>query len=248
MRYYTKTDIGMVRSNNQDSVMAFRRGAYTCAVVCDGMGGANGGNIASSMAVKTFCDKVRKNLSAAMPDELTGGDLGRLLQAAVDDANDIVYNRALYEPGLEGMGTTLVGVIADENGAVAINVGDSRLYAFKNGKLEQVSVDHSFVQYLIDRGAISKTEAKHHPNKNIILKAVGIAESMQGDTYYIHDFDYLLLCSDGLTNHVEDFEIQSILAGTPGRRTSVTGRIDSMIALANSRGGTDNITVAIIGR
>ncbi len=248
MRYYTKTDIGMVRSNNQDSVAAFRRGTYTCAVVCDGMGGANGGNIASSMAVSAFCEKVRKNLAAASPDELTGGDLGRLLQAAVEDANDRVYNRALYEPGLEGMGTTLVGVIASEDGAVAINVGDSRIYALKGGKLEQISRDHSFVQYLIDRGAISRGEAKHHPNRNIILKAVGISENIDGEVFYIRDFDYLLLCTDGLTNHVEDFEIQNILSGTPGRRTSVTSRIDSLIALANSRGGTDNITVAIIGR
>ncbi len=248
MRHYTKTDVGMVRSNNQDSVNAFKRGGFTVAVVCDGMGGANGGNVASAMAVKAFCSKVRKNLGLAESDGLTGGDLGRLLSSAADDANEQVYNRALYESGLEGMGTTLVGVIANDDMAVAINIGDSRLYCMKGGKLTQVSNDHSFVQYLIDRGAITREEAKHHPNRNIILKAVGITESVAGDIFYVKDFDYLLMCTDGLTNHVEDFEIEDILAGTPGVKASLSSKGESLVALANARGGSDNITVAIIGR
>ncbi len=248
MKYSCKTDTGRVRQNNQDSHQVINRDNYLCVVVCDGMGGASGGNVASQIAVKTFCTRVRKNFSIAGPDELTSGDVSRILGVAAEDANEAVYNKALYEPGLEGMGTTLVACIAYDGGAVGINIGDSRLYVMQDGRLSQVSEDHSFVQYLINKGAITPDEAKHHPNKNIILKAVGINESVTGDIFFIKDYDYILLCTDGLTNMLEDFEIQNILAGTVGKRISLSKKAETLIELANSRGGTDNITVAIIGR
>ncbi|MBO4452977.1 MAG: Stp1/IreP family PP2C-type Ser/Thr phosphatase [Clostridia bacterium] len=248
MRFYGKTDIGLKRRNNQDSYAVFARDGYVCAIVCDGMGGAKGGNIASGTAVKAFASVIRKAFSAKDPAASDARAVKTLLRSAADAANKAVYEKAIADEELDGMGTTIVAAICTEAGCFAINIGDSRLYKRTAAGIKQVSKDHSFVQYLIDKGEISQAEAAFHPNKNIILRALGVNSTVEGDCYTIKDFEQLLLCTDGLTNHLSDLRIEEIitLQNANGRKASLKARVDRLIEEANSEGGSDNITAVLI--
>lgn len=248
MKYGGKTDVGIKRKNNQDSYAVFSKEGYFCAVVCDGMGGAKGGNIASGLAVKTFASIIKKAFSARNADDYTESDIKRLLKTAVDEANQAVHEKSLCDNELEGMGTTLVAVLSCLCGTFAVNVGDSRLYRQVDGVLDQISTDHSFVQYLIDKGEITHEDAVNHPNKNIILRALGVNERVEGDYFRIDSFDRLLLCTDGLTNHVPDKKIGEIISGSyMPKPPSYKARAERLIAEANDGGGLDNITAVLIG-
>lgn len=248
MKYGGKTDIGVKRKTNQDSFAVFSKNSYFCAIVCDGMGGAKGGNIASGLAVKTFATVIKKAFSEKSADDFTESEIKRLMKGAVDEANSAVHAKSLTDVELDGMGTTLVAVLNCLCGTFAVNVGDSRLYRQTDGFIEQVSKDHSFVQYLLDKGEITPEEAIDHPNKNIILRALGVNERVEGDYYRIDDYDRLLLCTDGLTNHVSDERIGEIISGTYlPKASSYKARVEKLIAEANEGGGLDNITAVIIG-
>ncbi len=248
MKCVGKTDVGMKRKNNQDSFAVFAKEGYCCAIVCDGMGGANGGNIASSLAVKTFATTVKKAFSARNADDFTEPQIRGLLQNALFAANHAVHLKSLSDPELDGMGTTLVAVINCLCGTFAVNVGDSRLYRQTESSIKQVSTDHSFVQYLIDKGEITPQEAVNHPNKNIILRALGVNESVEGDYFRIDSYDRLLLCTDGLTNHVTDRRLADIVSGSYAPKPpSFKARVERLIAEANEGGGLDNITAVIMG-
>lgn len=248
MKCYGKTDIGAKRKNNQDSFATVTKGDYLLAVVCDGMGGARGGNVASETAVRGFCNTVRDAFAKDPPeDEQAVEDL---LTQAVNDANTEVYRKAAEDSELEGMGTTLVAVLLCDAGNYAVNVGDSRLYLQKNGEFTQITKDNSFIQYLLDKGLVSPEEAATHPNRNIILRALGVNEEVGCDLYSIPDFDRLLLCSDGLYNMIPAEELSALMDGSysgkrraPGYRT----RLGEMIRRANFYGGNDNITAVLLG-
>ncbi len=248
MKYGGKTDVGMKRKNNQDSYAVFSKSGYFCAIVCDGMGGANGGNIASGLGVKTFASVIKKAFAEKNADDFDEFEIKRLMKSAVDTSNDTIYKKSLSSPELEGMGTTLVAVIGCLCGTFAVNIGDSRLYRQIDGILQQVSTDHSFVQYLIDQGDLTPEEAVNHPNKNIILRALGVNEYVDGDYFRIDNYDRLLLCTDGLTNHVSDGKISEIISGGYSTKvTSLKTRTEALIKEANDGGGLDNITAVLIG-
>ncbi|MBQ3230805.1 MAG: Stp1/IreP family PP2C-type Ser/Thr phosphatase [Clostridia bacterium] len=248
MKYGGKSDIGMKRNCNQDSFAVFSKQDYFCAIVCDGMGGAKGGNIASGLAVKTFASVIKKAFSAKNADDFDEASVKALLVNAVNAANKAVYIKAMSDEELEGMGTTLVAVLNCLCGTFAVNIGDSRLYRQDENSLKQVSTDHSFVQYLIDKGEITPQEAVDHPNKNIILRALGVNEQVEGDYFRIDNFDRLLLCTDGLTNHVSDERIAEIMTGSyASKAPSLKARVERLIAEANEGGGLDNITAVIVG-
>ncbi len=248
MKYGGRTDVGIKRKNNQDSYAVFSKSGYFCAIVCDGMGGANGGNVASGLAVKTFASYVKKCFSIKNPDDFDEFEIKRLLKSAVSETNYVVYEKSLSSPELEGMGTTLVAVVGCLCGTFAVNVGDSRLYRQIDGILQQISTDHSFVQYLIDKGDLKPEDAANHPNKNIILRAIGVNEMVEGDYFRIDNYDRLLLCTDGLTNHVDDKRIEKILSGEYTiKSTTLKTRADALINEANEGGGLDNITAVIVG-
>ncbi len=248
MKYGGKTDIGKKRNCNQDSFAVISKSDYFLAIVCDGMGGAKGGNVASGLAVKTFANVIKKGFSEKEADEYTENEIRRLMRVAVDEANIAVYNKAKTSDELEGMGTTLVAVIVCLCGTFAVNVGDSRIYRQNETGIQQISTDHSFVQYLIDKGELTPEEALYHPNKNIILRALGVNERVEGDYYRIDSYDRLLLCTDGLTNHVNNENIENIITGNyTNKTTSLKTRVDELIKQANAGGGLDNITAVLLG-
>lgn len=250
MKYSGKTDIGLKRKNNQDSFMVVSKDNFLSAVVCDGMGGAKGGNVASSLAVKAYTQVVKSVMSKVTPVLLEPEDAEKTIKEAIAKANTAVYEAANYDIELEGMGTTLVSVLICGDNIIAANVGDSRLYLYNNGILKQVSNDHSFVQYLLDKGSITKEEAKNHPNRNIILRALGVNESVEPEIINLKNEEYeiLLLCSDGLTTHLSDEEINEVIADNTDKHLSLKKKSEILIEKANEKGGIDNITVILIGK
>ncbi len=231
------TDKGMVRSSNQDAFAHGQIGKALWAIVCDGMGGVSGGNIASEMAVARFKDSC-ENTGVAL--EKTASAL-RILDTSLDSANTLIYERASADLDLKGMGTTAVAVIV-RNGAVSVgHVGDSRLYHIKNGEIIYRTKDHSMVQTLVDAGKLTEKEARNHKHKNIITRAVGASEivNVEIDEFQA-DSGYLLLCSDGLTNMITDEEICEII------HEDIKKSCEKLIDVANRNGGDDNITALII--
>ena len=244
MRCFGKTDKGLKRKTNQDFFRIFMCKTYALAVVCDGMGGAKGGSTASRTAAVEFMKSVRNALTLSDMNRITSGDIERILVNSLNKANAAVYEKAGTSDALDGMGTTLVGFLYCHGKTFVINTGDSRLYAFLGGKATQITKDHSFVQYLVDNGTISELEAENHPQKNIILKVIGVNESAECDVFTVDDYDYLLLCSDGLSNLVTKDEMANIVTEEMDEETKVNILID----LANERGGSDNITAVVFRR
>lgn len=237
--YFGITDIGMKRKTNQDCFkMAEIDDNLVLLVVCDGMGGAAGGSEASNLAAETFVGYVQKHIN---PENKK--DYLRIFESALGEANAAVCRKASGERTLEGMGTTLVAALYDGNSYYCLWVGDSRIYALTKDGLVQISHDHSFVQTLVDNGSITKQEAKNHPNRNIITKAVGTDEHISCDVCKIDadDFDGVLLCSDGLCGYVDENDIYNICAN----ETEVEKCCEKLVRKANDNGGPDNITVII---
>ena len=239
MKVYGKTDTGKVRNNNQDSFRIVTVDKYTVGIVCDGMGGAAGGSTASNTACDTFIDYIKEQIETGVtPEEFEG-----LLRKGAEKANENVYTASRNDKELEGMGTTLCAFITDSENVCAISIGDSRLYMFSHGKVYQLSHDHSYVQVLLDSGAITKEESRNHPNKNIITRAVGTQKEVECDTFVMpFDMDGLLLCSDGLTNYVTDDELSELFCQYSNEIETLA---DTYIEKANDGGGGDNITVLV---
>lgn len=264
MVYYGTTDIGKKRAANQDTfTVKDYPGGQTAAVVCDGMGGANGGATASSVAVSTFVEHLDRFFSDPdsdiIPKEIgeegDAPEIPDVLADAVFAANDAVYTMSKNDPELAGMGTTLVAVLTTEKSVYAVNVGDSRMYLIGSEGIRQVTRDHSYIQHLIDLGRLSPRKARTARNKNIITRAVGTEETVKADLYRVDRQPlpddpgpvYVLLCSDGLTNMVEPEEIAKIItdSGEPSKE-SLKEAAESLVRLANDRGGVDNITAVIL--
>jgi Serine/threonine protein phosphatase len=270
MFFFGKTDIGLRRGSNQDSFFAggLYRNAALC-VVCDGMGGANGGNIASKLAVDVFektmitaLAKLVPTGAAAEKTELnpSAADFGILLREAAEAANSVVYARANANSELRGMGTTLVAALVINKKLFAINIGDSRLYiatekSASQGTITQFTRDHSYVQYLVDIGKLTPEEAIGNPIRNIITRSVGNEPEVEGDIYTADLSDYghgyLLLCSDGLTNFMTVEQISAVLFdGISYDETKpeeiLRNKATQLVDGANENGGGDNITALLL--
>ncbi|MBR6564871.1 MAG: Stp1/IreP family PP2C-type Ser/Thr phosphatase, partial [Clostridia bacterium] len=202
------------------------------------MGGANAGNIASEIAVKT----VSEYLYNSFRDNMTLNDFERTLKNAISSANLLIFNRAVKDEALKGMGTTIVAAIVKDNDAIIAHVGDSRIYLL-NDEIKQLTKDHSIVQTLIENGEISPDDAKHHPRKNVITRALGVEAEVVADfdELTLNTNDTLLLCTDGLTNYVPEANIYEIF-----KQNDLALVSETLVAKANENGGGDNITVVTL--
>ena len=257
MYYYGNSDVGKKRANNQDSftVKQYKCGAVL-GVVCDGMGGAHGGETASSTALKTFTDSVGNLMKGITKGGKKPADrrIAEALVDAVSKANIEVFTKASEDEGLEGMGTTLVSSLVFDDRIFTVNIGDSRMYLVDLDKIVQVTHDHSYVQYLVDIGKMTEDEAASSRNKNIITRAIGTEAETEPDVYLTEikrssdsDNIHILLCTDGLTNHVDKETILGIINSEPADgEDSCRKIVDSLIDAANRNGGSDNITAVLI--
>lgn len=239
MRVFAKTDKGKVRTVNQDSFAAnILSDGSAFAIVCDGMGGANAGDIASKTTVEVVSQYV---LSAYTPN-MTSDDIIKLLNNAIASANIDVFTLAQKDEKLKGMGTTVVVAIVRSTQAIICNIGDSRAYLVGE-EITQITRDHSVVQTLIESGKLSPEEALSHPEKNVITRALGVEENVLTDSYCVdfNDTDKLLLCTDGLSNLVDAEHMLSVFKNNDLEK--ITGLL---VDEANLCGGKDNITAAVI--
>ena len=240
MKIYGMTDVGMVRSNNQDTFGFCEYDMNCCyAVVCDGMGGHVGGNIAS----ETATEAIKQTLSDAYEVFGRDRDICKLLELSLKKANDTIFARSIEEPDLKGMGTTAVIAFYIDSAMYIAHVGDSRAYMFSEGKLIPVTKDHSIVQEMLDSGEITPEEAENHPYRHVITRALGIVSGVDVDSNKLEDYsgETILLCSDGLTTMVSVSEIEVVL-----NTEKPEDVCEKLVALANEHGGKDNITVVLL--
>ncbi len=240
MRIFGKTDLGLIRETNQD---AFSFGSFddvNCwAVVCDGMGGVSGGQVASAICV----EKISEALKRGYRDKMSISSAKNLLISAITAANSAVFKESQENYELKGMGTTVVAVLVIDSIAVIAHVGDSRAYIL-NDDIKPVTKDHSFVQLLIDTGKITEEEAKVHPDRNVITRAVGIEHvvDVEIDVVDIDVNDKLLICTDGLNGYVEDVDILKTV------NEYGDSSAEKLVETANNAGGRDNVTVVILSQ
>jgi len=240
MKTLGNSDIGKIRQNNED---AFRFGSFddgvTWAVVCDGMGGAAGGQIASTIAADMVGKKIEKCYNKSMSE----GSIENMLLSAITTANVTVYDRAISDDFLSGMGTTIVCAVIKNSVASIAHVGDSRAYLIQDGRLRLLTKDHSLVQEMLDNGQITEEEFEHHPVKNIITRALGVSEQVEieFDSVELKKGDVLFLCTDGLSGSVSKDEMLEIYQAYPFDQFTA-----KLIERANNAGGNDNITVVAV--
>lgn len=235
------TDKGVVRSENQDSY-CFKLAedeSFATAIVCDGMGGAQAGNVASAMAVKS----ASKYFGRLSPEQFKSNPDAHLTHAATL-ANKVVYRKACWELCCRGMGTTMVAVAVFDSCAHILNIGDSRAYLIGENGIRQITRDHSVVEDLIQRGELTPEEARFHPQKNLITRALGSEHRVEGDLYHVQmeKGQFLLMCTDGLSNVLSDQEIlyEVLHGGAAG------GCCQRLLEVAISRGAPDNVTAVVI--
>lgn len=240
MKVFAKSDIGKAREMNQDAYYASQPsdtvGLY---IVADGMGGYNGGEVASTIAVTATKNFIENNFAET---EHTKEKLQELVKNAIEYANMLVYEKSKEIPELEGMGTTIEVALVHNNRVYIGHVGDSRIYRIRKDFIRKLTTDHSYVQKLVKDGTISKEEAARHPKKNMLTKALGCTSFVEPDVTvkgFLKD-DILVLTSDGLTNMVKDQEIYEIV------RDNIEVATDKLVDKANENGGLDNITVIVV--
>lgn len=244
MQYYGATDIGMKRTENQDRIyLPHSNEDVKLFIVADGMGGANAGGTASRMAIEYVRQAILSELNLNVIQERE--QIETIIKNAIVSANKYVYGKAKENPEYEGMGTTLSIALIIKNKVYIGHVGDSRIYRIRKNIMRQLTKDHSYVQALVQDGSITKEEAKHHPQKNMLLKAVGCEESIEPDVMvkgFLKD-DVLLMCSDGLTNMVDTKDIyDEIVEG----KKNLKRTCNSLINHSKINGGYDNISVILI--
>lgn len=231
-----KSDVGIKRKFNEDSLGYFEGDSYSIYIVADGMGGHNAGEVASEMAVSNVIKFVNDNIN-----KFCDGTL----EEAIKEVNSNIYNYSVSDNKLKGMGTTITSCLCYNNKVIIANVGDSSCFGIKNDSVHKLTKDHSLVQQLLDAGSISETEAMNHPNKNIITRAVGTSNDVEVDIFKFNldEYDKYLLCSDGLTNEVTIDEMNNILKREKDNKLAC----EYLVNEANKNGGRDNITVMLFG-
>ena len=244
MKVFGLTHCGAVRPENQDSfrISQSEDGELLTVVLCDGMGGEQAGSVASRIAADTFMSHAANSLDASS----TAADLHMILKDAVSYANIKVYDRSFADFSCMGMGSTLVGLLANGKRICVANVGDSRAYLISSRRAEQITRDHSLVEEMVSRGKISRAEAMNHPQKNIITRAVGVEASVTADLYDVKlsADSRILLCSDGLSNLITGEEMRLVCSNNDDAERICTALLD----LALKRGAPDNVTVILIER
>jgi serine/threonine protein phosphatase PrpC len=242
MEFYGISDKGKVRQLNQDVCLTFYDNTKSTAllVVCDGMGGAKAGNIASAIAAESFLEFMKTHLA----EESNIIDIMQHMHEAVRNANAQVYERSMTDSDCAGMGTTLVAATVTQSGTVVLNVGDSRAYHITPGQISQVTKDHSVVEDMIDRGDLTRSEATSHPNRNLITRALGTSLDAEPDFFFLNlqSGEHLLLCSDGLSNMLPEQVLWSEITGG----SNVTETCEKLIRLAIAKGAPDNVTAVLI--
>jgi protein phosphatase len=240
MKAVCGSDIGLVRNENQDRVATEYLDHAVLAVLCDGMGGANCGSEASTLAIKTFVETFKSGYR----DYFSSEAIKDLLVQCMEDANSMVYSTSLTDESKFGMGTTCVCALLTEDGRVfVVNVGDSRAYIVTHDKIRQITIDHNYSQYLYSIGEISEEELSFHPDRNMLVRAVGVEEEVMTDyfeAFPITSFK-ILLCSDGLHGYVDMEKAKAIVLDFPIEQVPA-----KLIELANTSGGRDNVSVAIL--
>jgi len=243
-----RSDIGKIRDLDEDSILVIRidsvyssiRQERALFILADGMGGHNAGEVASSLAVRKIAEYLFPTLIS-----LADVDWSLALRSGIKEVNKSVIDYGIKNPEFQGMGTTLVVAILIDRKLYVGNIGDSRLYLINGNRKEirQVTKDHSLVQKLVDNGKITKEEARDHPQKNIITRAIGCFPEVEADTFELdlERDDIILLCCDGLTDVVDDDEIKEIVL----RNKDIQKVCDELIKAANDRGGPDNISVIL---
>lgn len=261
MNFFGKSDTGKMRTTNQDSyaIRPVSKNATLC-VVCDGMGGAKSGNVASERAIEVFCDSVieyaAQKKTKAGKLRLSSDDACIILDDAVKDANREVFEKSQSSPDYEGMGTTLVAALFVDDIAYVINIGDSRMYLISDNTITQITHDHSYVQHLIDSGTLSVEDARNHPFRNRITRAVGVSDDIECDIFSVElaslDVGYLLLCSDGLSGVLLPEDIYALVSSdldidvVLDTESELADKTERLIAAANEAGGPDNITAVLV--
>lgn len=238
MHYWTLTDPGCVREQNQDAfeVLQLDRNTLLC-VVCDGMGGARSGNVASALAAEVFSQEIKRNYHG-------GHDLDQLLERAVKLANFTVFDQSRQFEDFKGMGTTLVAALIKNRQVTVVNVGDSRAYTVDGQDIRQITTDHSLVQVMLERGELTAEQARRFPGKNYITRAIGTEPTVRCDIFHLtlERGEHLLLCSDGLTNLVENQEILFEVVHGVSKNTCCQRMVD----IAKNRGAPDNVTCVLV--
>lgn len=241
MEAWGLTDVGNVRSQNQDAFRIVELGKDALlAVVCDGMGGAKSGNVASRLASEVFSEEVKRSFSA----DLTPDEAEHMLRAAAKLANISVFEQSQLSEDYAGMGTTLVAALTYPRATLVLNIGDSRAYLINADGVQCITRDHSVVEMMVQRGELTPEQAKTHPSKNLITRAVGTEETVFSDVFRVETEpeDCILLCSDGLSNQMADQEILfEVVHGA--RRDDCCRRL---LEIAKNRGAPDNVTSVLI--
>lgn len=241
MQFWGVTDPGCVRTQNQDAYQMEQldRNTVLC-IVCDGMGGAKSGNVASSLAVDVFVQEIRRVYHSGMTQQ----EIDQMMEGAVKLANFTVYDQGQQFTEFSGMGTTLVAVLVHNMEATIVNVGDSRAYSVNQNGIRQLTVDHSVVQMMIDRGELTPEQGKTYPGKNYITRAVGPENVVASDLFHrdLEKGDCLLLCTDGLSNMMDDQEILFEVVHGDDQDQCCQRLLD----IAKNRGAPDNVTGVLL--
>jgi len=237
LKTFSLTDVGKRRNMNQDYIFTSEKpigNLPNLFLVADGMGGHKAGDYASKHTVETICQMVERSLEK---------EPRIILSQAIDAANEHIRNKSLEDESLNGMGTTIVAATCLENCVQVANVGDSRLYVVGE-TIRQITQDHSYVEELVRKGSLDKETARNHPDKNIITRAVGAGDMVEIDFFSVvlKPGETILMCTDGLSNMLEDEEIRMIMEG----QRDLVEKVEALVREANNRGGKDNISVVLI--
>jgi protein phosphatase len=242
MKGYTITDVGRVRKENQDCIRLYQHAhpPFSILALCDGMGGAKAGGAASAIGLSVFMTEITGLLSDRNRKETLCG----MARTAAVRANESVFDKSGSDERFEGMGTTLVAAVVRNKECCIVNVGDSRAYLIADGGITQITRDHSLVEEMVGKGAITREQALHHPRKNVITRVLGVDRTVDCDTFspLFQKNDLILLCSDGLSNTLSDGEMLELAQRQ--KPLELIGR--ELLALALSRGAPDNVTVGLL--
>lgn len=241
MQYWGITDPGCTRPQNQDTyqIEALGRNTVLC-VICDGMGGAKSGNVASTLTADVFVQEIKRTWKPGMDPEA----IDQMLRGAVKLANFTVYDQAQQFEEFAGMGTTLVAVLVQNKYVTVVNVGDSRAYSISDNGVRLLTTDHSLVQMMIARGELTPEQARKYPGKNLITRAIGTEAVVECDIFHLRgeDGECLLLCTDGLSNLLDEQEMLFEVVHGANKKSSC----ERLLAIAKNRGAPDNVTCVLI--